>query len=85
MDSLNWAWTWRRLARCGGGFAFPCLDWSERRAHLGGALGRGGAGLALKRNWVQRDLDSRAPLLTCARTPTMEKEFGIRNGVIESE
>jgi len=66
-------------------FAFPCLDWSERRAHLGGALGAAVLALALKRNWVQRDLDSRALRLTSQGRRAMEKEFGIRNGVIESE
>jgi len=40
-------------------FAFACLDWSERRAHLGGALGAAVLDLALDRGWVQRDLDSR--------------------------
>ena len=41
-------------------FASPCLDWSERRPHLGGALGAGVLKLALKRKWVIQDLDSRA-------------------------
>lgn len=65
-------------------FAFPCLDWSERRAHLGGALGAAVLGLALDRNWVQRDLDSRALRLTAKGRRAMEKEFGIRDGMIES-
>jgi DNA-binding transcriptional ArsR family regulator len=41
-------------------FACPCLDWSERRPHLGGALGAALLQLALKRGWVEQDLDSRA-------------------------
>ena len=45
-------------------FAFPCLDWSERRPHLGGALGAALLHLALKRAWVSRDLDSRTLTLT---------------------
>jgi len=65
-------------------FAFPCLDWSERRAHLGGALGAAVLGLALNRNWVQRDLDSRALRLTAKGRRAMEKEFGIPDGMIES-
>lgn len=40
--------------------AGPCLDWSERRAHLGGALGAALLQLALRRGWVEQDLDSRA-------------------------
>lgn len=41
-------------------FACPCLDWSERRPHLGGALGAALLQLALQRGWVERELDSRA-------------------------
>ncbi|AKJ28181.1 ArsR/SmtB family transcription factor [Caldimonas brevitalea] len=41
-------------------FACPCLDWSERRPHLGGALGAALLTLAQQRRWVQRELDGRA-------------------------
>ncbi|MBJ7312143.1 ArsR/SmtB family transcription factor [Rugamonas sp. CCM 8940] len=41
-------------------FACPCLDWSERRPHIGGALGAALLQLALRRGWVERELDSRA-------------------------
>jgi DNA-binding transcriptional ArsR family regulator len=41
-------------------FACACLDWSEQRPHLGGALGAALLTVALKRKWVLRDLDSRA-------------------------
>lgn len=41
-------------------FACPCLDWSERTPHLGGALGAALLQLALQRGWVERQLDSRA-------------------------
>ena len=33
-------------------FAFACVDWSERRPHIGGALGAALLGAALKRRWV---------------------------------
>lgn len=33
-------------------FAYACLDWSERRPHIGGALGAELLSLALKRRWV---------------------------------
>lgn len=39
--------------------AYGCLDWSERRSHLGGALGAAILGLATRRKWVSRDLDGR--------------------------
>ena len=46
--------------------AFACLDWSERRPHLGGAIGAALLTVALKRRWVVQDLDSRALTLTAA-------------------
>ena len=51
----------RRLRRK---FACDCLDWSERRPHLGGALGAALLGAALKRKWVQQDLDGRGLQVT---------------------
>ena len=45
-------------------FAYACLDWSERRPHLGGALGAALLTLAVKRKWVTRELDSRALSVT---------------------
>lgn len=41
-------------------FACACLDWSERRPHIGGALGAALLQYTLKRGWVEQDLDSRA-------------------------
>ncbi len=40
--------------------ACACLDWSERKPHIGGALGAALLQLALKQGWVEQDLDSRA-------------------------
>jgi DNA-binding transcriptional ArsR family regulator len=44
--------------------AFACLDWSERRPHVGGALGAALLKGALKRRWVIQELDSRALRVT---------------------
>jgi len=41
-------------------FAPACLDWSERRPHVGGALGAALLKVVLKERWVVQDLDSRA-------------------------
>lgn len=41
-------------------FAYGCLDWSERRMHLAGALGSALLQSLLDRRWVERELDSRA-------------------------
>jgi DNA-binding transcriptional ArsR family regulator len=58
-------------------FAYACLDWSERRPHIGGALGSALLQAALKRKWVTRDLDSRAIHVT----NTGRREFSARFGI----
>ncbi len=56
-------------------FACPCLDWSERRPHLGGALGAALLQLALKRGWAEQDLDSRALSVSAAGQQRMLAAF----------
>jgi DNA-binding transcriptional ArsR family regulator len=58
-------------------FACGCLDWSERRPHLGGALGAALLHVALKRKWVQRELDSRALEITPHGHSELRARFGI--------
>lgn len=58
-------------------FACACLDWSERRPHLGGALGAALLHLALKKRWVTQDLDSRALRMTSVGRREMHARFGI--------
>ncbi|MCW1243384.1 ArsR family transcriptional regulator [Pseudomonas sp. SAICEU22] len=58
-------------------FACPCLDWSMRRPHLGGALGAALLQLAIKRKWVTQDLDSRALGLTANGRREMAGRFGV--------
>ncbi len=41
-------------------YARPCLDWSERRPHLAGALGAAVADALLSRGWVTRVRGTRA-------------------------
>ncbi len=45
-------------------YARPCLDWSERRPHLAGALGSAVADTLLARRWVTRVRGTRALLIT---------------------
>lgn len=59
-------------------FAFGCLDWSERRAHLGGAVGAALLTLALDRRWVARERDSRALRVTPLGTRELATRFGVR-------
>ncbi len=58
--------------------AFACLDWSERRPHVGGALGAALLKVALKRKWVVQDLDSRALEVTSYGKREMMGRFGVR-------
>jgi DNA-binding transcriptional ArsR family regulator len=58
-------------------FAYACVDWSERRPHLGGAIGAALLSLALKRKWVAQELDSRALNITKAGRREMRLRFGL--------
>lgn len=58
-------------------FACPCLDWSERRPHLGGALGAACLQLALRRGWVRQALDGRALTVTLKAEREMPELFGL--------
>ena len=65
----------RALRRC---FAYACVDWSERRPHLGGALAAALLKVALKRKWVLQDLDTRALQVTALGRREMMTRFGLR-------
>jgi DNA-binding transcriptional ArsR family regulator len=58
-------------------FAYGCLDWSERRPHLAGALGAAVLASALSRGWVVRELDSRALDLTSRGRRALASRFGV--------
>jgi DNA-binding transcriptional ArsR family regulator len=58
-------------------FAFACLDWSERRPHLGGALGAALLKLALHKKWVTQELDSRALSVTSLGRREMRARLGV--------
>jgi DNA-binding transcriptional ArsR family regulator len=45
-------------------FAYPCLDWSERKHHIGGALGAAILDFMIKEDWLRRKKNSRALILT---------------------
>lgn len=47
-------------------FAIPCLDWTERKAHLGGSLGAALCHAFTARGWIVRQPRSRAVTLTPA-------------------
>ena len=58
-------------------FAYACVDWSERRPHLGGALAAAFLKLALKRKWVVQDLEGRALGVTSLGRREMLTRFGL--------
>jgi DNA-binding transcriptional ArsR family regulator len=45
-------------------FCRPCLDWTERRAHLGGSVGAAFAAHCFASGWVKRMKDTRAVAVT---------------------
>jgi len=58
-------------------FAYACLDWSERRPHLGGALGAAFLEAALQRGWVRHEPDSRALAVTSFGRRELRARFGV--------
>jgi DNA-binding transcriptional ArsR family regulator len=60
-------------------FAYACVDWSERRPHLGGAVGAALLTIALERKWVIRELDCRALAITRVGRREMQVRFGLRD------
>lgn len=58
-------------------FAFACLDWSERRPHLGGSLGAAILRVALKRKWVIGEQEGRVLQVSNLGRREVLKRFGI--------
>lgn len=54
-----------------------CIDWSERRPHLGGAMGVAIHKRCLELKWVKHHLDSRAVSITRTGRLGLERVFGI--------
>jgi len=59
-------------------FAFACVDWSERRPHLGGAVGAALLQVVLKRRWVIQELDSRILSVTAMGRREMLVRFNLK-------
>jgi DNA-binding transcriptional ArsR family regulator len=58
-------------------FACACLDWSERRPHLAGSIAAALLQLALKRRWLEQDLDSRALSVTSLGRRELHSRLGL--------
>ena len=59
-------------------FAHPCLDWSERRHHIAGALGAGLLSHLATLGWVSRRPASRAVVVNDKGTQGLAEAFGWR-------
>jgi DNA-binding transcriptional ArsR family regulator len=62
-------------------FARQCLDWTERRPHLAGALGAAITGRLFDLRWLERRPGTRAVRLTPAGDRGLREEFGLDLGV----
>ena len=62
-------------------FARPCVDWTERRPHLAGALGAAVATTALAEGWVRRR-DGRSLAVTAAGRDVLAGVFGVAPAVL---
>ncbi|HEY8612381.1 MAG TPA: winged helix-turn-helix domain-containing protein [Roseomonas sp.] len=58
-------------------FCRPCLDWSERRPHLAGALGAALCRRCLELGWVRRVAGSRALTVTTGGRIGLREAFGL--------
>jgi DNA-binding transcriptional ArsR family regulator len=61
-------------------FARRCLDWSERRDHLAGALGAAIAHRFFELGWIERSTSSRAVRVTEAGRTGLAHELAVRLG-----
>lgn len=69
-----------RAARRGGGriFCRPCLDWSERRPHIAGALGAALCTACFEQDWIRRIDSTRAVVITPTGRMILGKAFDLR-------
>jgi DNA-binding transcriptional ArsR family regulator len=58
----------------------PCLDWSERRPHLAGAVGAALCAHSFDNNWIRRIDGTRAVLITPKGQRVFREQFGAQLG-----
>jgi DNA-binding transcriptional ArsR family regulator len=65
-------------------FARPCIDWTERRPHLAGALGAALTTTMLDRDWIRRR-DGRGVTPTDAGRIALRELFGLAPTVLDQQ
>ncbi|MEM7209684.1 MAG: winged helix-turn-helix domain-containing protein [Pseudomonadota bacterium] len=55
----------------------PCVDWSERRFHIAGALGHALLAFVFEQGWAEKERDSRIVTFSSHGLKTMSDVFGI--------
>jgi len=58
-------------------FCRPCVDWTERRAHIGGAVGAALARRFFQLKWIERVRDGRALIITPAGRRGLVETFAL--------
>ena len=58
-------------------FCRPCLDWSERRPHIAGLVGRALYAALLREGWVSAPTHGRAVTITWLGQQNLERHFGM--------
>jgi hypothetical protein len=58
-------------------FRPQCIDWSERRNHLAGALGSAFADQLFERDWLKRIRESRAVQITDLGSRELKRLLGV--------
>lgn len=58
-------------------FCRPCVDWTERRPHIGGAVGAALANWCFDKHWIERVRDSRALTITPAGKHGLAEIFSL--------
>jgi DNA-binding transcriptional ArsR family regulator len=56
----------------------PCLDWSERRQHLGGSVGAALCACSFERGWIRRVTGTRAVAITPGGQRVFRETIGAR-------
>jgi hypothetical protein len=60
-------------------FCRPCMDWSERRPHLAGLVGRSRYHAFLDQKWLRPAPVGRAVTITPTGVAALEQFFGMRS------